>query len=339
MKNKAELIKGVELLLKEGKWDQASRILARAIEQLGRAPTEEKDKKLLAEALRLKAFADSRRGEHTKAVFEAKKAMNISRAIGDLEGEADALRRLGYVHWQKADHQLAQEFYVAALDKAERCGAKRLLGLTKIELGNNYGSMGDLPKAKRVFLDAIKVLEGENELAEVGRAYNNLGATHKVYRTYKEAVQYLEKAIEVNREAGSITTMGWATFNMAECMARLGRAKEALVYLDSAKKILAEVDDKVGLATTFMIYGIVHTALEQWDLAMGSFDKAIKLEKRLQMPSLEAEILQERGRMYAAKGEREKAVEDLRMAMDLFTSHEQPKDAEYVKDLLDQLGA
>ena len=111
MKDPQDLIKDAETILSEGNWEAASKILVRVISQIGEDPKDKGSKKVLSQALRLKAFADSRRGEHKAAIHGAKKAMNLSKEIEDLEGEADALRRLGYIYWQKADYPLPSIYH------------------------------------------------------------------------------------------------------------------------------------------------------------------------------------------------------------------------------------
>ena len=337
MKGVQELIKDAETILSEGNWDAASKLLVKVIKQIGDDPKDKESKKLLSQALRLKAFADSRRGEFTEAIHGAKKAMNISKEIEDLEGEADALRRLGYIHWQKADYPMALEFYNSALEKANAAGSRKLLGRTKIELANTYDSMGNSKMSLRVFQDAIDILEREKDLHELARALNNIASALMHDAKLKEALGYLTRCITVCDTSGNLIMKGWAANNMAECHVRLGKPKAALPFLKMAERIMKDTDDKVGLAITYMNYGMTYRELHDWGQALVSFERAETTEGRLQMPALRAEIFREHGKMHAAVEETDLARHYFQKSLELFKDQNRQKDANEIKDLLSKL--
>jgi tetratricopeptide (TPR) repeat protein len=337
MKSPQELIKDAEIILSEGNWDAASKILGRVIVSIGEDPKDTASKKLLSQALRLKAFADSRRGEHKDAILGAKRAMNISKAIEDLEGEADALRRLGYIHWQKADYTMALEFYNSALEKANAAGARKLVGRTKIEVANTYDSMGNTKMSLRVYKDAIEILEKEKDQHELARALNNMGSALMHDKKLNEALGYLTRCITVCDTSGNLIMKGWAANNMAECHIQLGKPKAALPFLKMADRIMKDTDDKVGLAITYMNYGMTYTALKDWGPAMVSFERAETTEGRLQMPALRAEIFREHGKLLSAMKETDKACHYFEKSFELFKDQNRDKDATEVKALLSKI--
>ena len=337
MKGPKDIIKDAETILSEGNWDAASKVLARAIGQIGPDPKDQDSKKLLSQALRLKAFADSRRGEHKDALQGAKKAMNISREIGDLQGEADSLRRLGYIHWQKADYTMALEFYNSALEKANAAGAQDLIGRTKIELANTYNNMGNTKMALRVYKDAIDILEKEKDHHELARALNNLGSALMDDGKPKDALVHLTHCITVCDTSGNLIMKGWAASNMANCHVLLGKPKAALPFLKMSERIMKDTDDKVGLAITYMNYGMAYTALKDWGPALVSFERAETTEGRLQMPALRAEIFREHGKLLMVMKEMDLAQHYFQKSLELFKDQNRNKDATEIKGLLSQL--
>jgi tetratricopeptide (TPR) repeat protein len=337
MKGPQDLMKDVETILSEGNWDAASKLLVKVISQIGEDPKDNDSKKFLSQTLRLKAFADSRRGEHKEAIHGAKKAMNISKDIGDLEGEADALRRLGYIHWQKADYLMALEFYNSALEKANVAEARKLIGRVKIELGNTYDSMGNSKMAQRVYKDAIDILEKEKDTHELARALNNIASTFMHDKKLKDALGYLTRCITVCDTSGNLIMKGWAANNMGDCHIQLGKPKAALPFLKMAERIMKDTDDKVGLAITYMNYGMTYTALKDWDRALVSFERAETTEGRLQMPALRAEIFREHGKLLTAMKENDKALHYLKKSLDLFKDQSRDKDAAEIKDLMSKI--
>lgn len=313
-----DLVQRGEAALKKGYWEDAKALLSKALDMLDGKVEDHEGRKLLARALRYKAYAETRLGESATAVVNAKRAMEISASIGDLEGEADAYRRLGYIHWQSGDLSMAHEFYRSALEKAERTGAKALLGKTMIEVGNTYNSNKEFTEAQEHYRRAIEILREAQEHSEVGRAFNNLGSSLMGQGRYEEALDALQQSKDTADLSGDLTHKGWASFNMGECLTRMDRPEEAKVQLDEAIVLLESTEDFMGLATIQLVYGILYTSTGEFDEAEASFTRSFEIIREHPLPALEGEVHMYLGKLLIEKGEREKAREHLERARDIF---------------------
>lgn len=333
-----EFIRKAETELKNGNWETAHGALLKAVTSLDGPEVSPDNKKLLAEALCLNAYAESRIGDFKSAVTDAKRALELSRELSDLEGEADALRRLGYVHWQKTDYPMALEFYDGALKAASQAKARKLIGKTMIEMGNLYNSMSDFVKARSSYLEAAVIMKEEKDLNELARIYNNLGSLYLGQKRYRDALKVLSQCITLADQIGDLTIKGWAEFNSAHAHLKLGRPNDALDHLNTSMTLLRRSDDRVGVMTTYLTYGMAYTELKDWDKAASAFKKAMAIVKDLQMPSTEAEILGEMGKMYLAKGDRPTAREHLRRAITMYREAALEREATELNAVLDGLG-
>jgi tetratricopeptide (TPR) repeat protein len=338
MENVREHIQRAEAYIKNGNWTGANKVLETVITALKDSIADPQSKKLLAEALRLNAFAVSRIGDHKTAVTDAKTALELSLELGDLEAQADALRRLGYVHWQKTDYPMALEFYEAALQKAMEAKAPKLVGKTMIEMGNLYNSMASFEKARTSYLKAAVIMKEEKELNELARIYNNLGSMYLRENRWRDALKVLGQCMTLADQIGDMTIKGWAAFNTASGLLKLNQPQDALDHLNTAMTLLRRSDDRIGVMTTYMVYGSVYSELKDWDKALASFKKATAIVKDLQMPSMEAEILGELGKMYTAKGNRPAARETLCKAIEMYEGLNLASEAKELRVVLDGLG-
>jgi len=321
-------------LLREGLLEKAARSLSEAIDIVEGRSGKAQDKRTLAEALRLRAYCRSRLGEFTEAARDAKRAMDISKGLSDLEGEADALRRLGYLHWQKADYIMAMEFYNAALEKASICGANHLLGKIKIEIGNVHTYKQEFVEAERLYLDAERILRAEKDYDELARLYNNIGALYLNSERYEDAIKVLKQCAACGKKAGDNTIQGWANFNIAEGLRKLGRPKDAIPHLQTALDILRRCGDKAGIASTHLNYGLALAATGDWDGARDHFNRALRMERTMGMPATEGEALREIGKAYMKKGDKDLARSHLEKALKVYEEADLEKEAEEVRKLL-----
>jgi tetratricopeptide (TPR) repeat protein len=336
MEKVQRLIKNGEDHIREGRLEMATRELAVAITVLEGRGDARTDQLLLAETLRLKAYCGSRLGDYTKAAQDAKRAMDISKALSDMEGEADALRRLGYLHWQKADYSMALEFYNAALEKAAQCKADLLTGKIKIEVGNVHLHKKEHEKAERMYLDALKIMKDGTDLKELARLYNNLGACYLNSERYSKAVDVLKKCDAIGKKVGDLTIQGWANFNIAEGLLKLGRPRGAIKHLDRAMELLRRQRDRPGIASTHLNYGLAYAALGDWTKAKVHFNRAVKMEQAFGMPAIVGEAFREIGKAYLKKGDKELARKYLEKAMMVYEEADLVGEAQEVKKLMKQ---
>jgi len=332
-----ELLEEGKKRLAKGDWKGASQVFGEAVDMLEDTASTTDEKTTLAELLRRKAHADARIGELPDAMAQVKEALEISESLKDAYGEADALRGLGYIYWQKGDVPMALEFYDLALDKANACSSQELVGRIKIEVANAYNTKGDRAKAKETYLQAISILKAVGNLNELARAYNNLGSCYLDNKELDEALDALRQCMDIATKIGDTTIKGWAAFNSAECFTQMGETKFAKEYLQMALEFLTLSDDRIGIASTLKIMGVTYTAERDWALAEETLKKGLAMVKDLEMPGLEGDILLSVGDMWLAKGDKKKAAEVLLRAIELLDEGNRKKSADEARKILANL--
>jgi tetratricopeptide (TPR) repeat protein len=298
-----ELLEDGKKRLAKGDWKGASHVFGEAVDMLEDLATSTEERTILAELLRRKGHADARIGELQDAMAQVKEALEISETLEDNFGEADALRGLGYIYWQKGDVPMALEFYDLALDKANACASQELVGRIKIEIANAYNTKGDRARAKETYQQAISILRSVGSMNELARAYNT-------------------------------TIKGWAAFNAAECFTQMGETKFAKEYLRMALEFLTLSDDRIGIASTLKIMGVTYCAERDWPLAEETFNKSLAIIKDIEMPGLEGDILISVAKMWLARGHKEKTEEVLKTAIALLEEGNRKKNADEARKIL-----
>jgi len=332
-----ELLEEGKKRLAKGDWKGASQVFGEAVDMLDDKASTIEDRTVLAELLRRKGHADARIGELQDAMAQVKEALEISESLKDDYGEADALRGLGYIYWQKGDVSMALEFYDLALDKANACASQELVGRIKIEVANAYNTKGDRAKAKETYQQAISILRSVGNQNELARAYNNLGSCYLDNNELDEALDALRQCMDIATKIGDTTIKGWAAFNAAECFTRMGETKFAKEYLGMALEFLTLSDDRIGIASTLKVMGVTYSAEHDWPLAEETFNKSLAIAKDLEMPGLEGDFLIAVGNMWLVRGEKEKTAEVLKRAIELLDLGNRKKNADDARKILANL--
>jgi tetratricopeptide (TPR) repeat protein len=326
-----------DLQLKKGDWESASGTFERILKVLDGRALKDEEMTVLSEVLRKKAHADSRMGEFERAVAHMKRSLDISTDIKDQRGEADSLRGLGYVHWQKGDSQMALIFYEQSLTKGGECGDMEIIGRTRIEIGNAYNYMGDYERAREEYKQAITILKATGNKNELARAFNNLGDCHIRTGDLEDAADILRECMEIATDIGDDTIKGWAAFNVADCFTRMGETRMAKEYLDTALDLLEKSDDRIGVVNALNVYGMTFTAEKEFVLAEDSFGKALILVRDLDIKGLEGEVLRSFAQMFISKGDTTRAKDLLKQAIEAFGSVNRDSDVDEARNLLGKL--
>jgi tetratricopeptide (TPR) repeat protein len=332
-----ELLEDGKKRLTKGDWKGASLVFGEAVDMLDDKATSTEDRTILAELLRRKGHADARIGELQDAMAQVKEALAISETLQDNFGEADALRGLGYIYWQKGDIPMALEFYDLALDKAKTCASQELVGRIQIEVANAYNTKGDRAKAKETYQQAISILRSVGSMNELARAYNNLGSCYLDNNELDEALDALRQCMDIATKIGDTTIKGWAAFNAAECFTQMGETKFAKEYLTMALEFLTLSDDRIGIASTLKIMGMTYSAERDWPLAEDTFNKSLVIIKDIEMPGLEGDILIAVAKMWLARDRKDMASEVLKKAIELLEEGNRKKSADEARKILASL--
>lgn len=203
---------------------------------------------------------------------------------------------------QEKKYELAIESFMAAIQEAP----EEAVGY--INLGNVFGSIGEIEQAERFFQQAIALDE------KAGTARYGLANLYYNEERFSEATKLYEQAIRLGVEEAD------AYFMLGKSIERAGQGKLALPYLQRAAE-LAPTDIEIRLA-----YGISLANAEIFEAAGEEFRYVIAKE-----PS-NADAHYNLGFLYAVStDQKEDALKHLKEAFTLEPSYEQ---ARYIYDMI-----
>jgi tetratricopeptide (TPR) repeat protein len=335
-KAKVLLEKGKQLL-QEGDWPRASEVLKEALGFLEGKDNSDEGKTLLCDILIKKAHADSRLSEFELARTELEDALEMARVLKDVKNLADAYRGLAYTFILDGDIDQAMHNYMKALEHAEKCNDRDLLGRVHLELGNVYYYRYEYEKAKEEYGRALAILKAVGNQAELARVYNNLGDIHKTTGDLNESIEYHRRCMELSKKIGNLTMEGFAALNAAEVFILMKEPRFTREYLSLASKVLKKTNDRIGQASVFRIYGMVYLAEGQLDAAETAMNKCLAIAKAQALHNTEAEGYRALADILIAKGKKAAAREALEKAMRLFDSTKRPKESKEAKHLMASL--
>ncbi len=316
-----------------GDWDNTSKEYEKAL----RLAEKLENKEAIAEINLELGSVKKNTGEWDSADICFEAAKNIAKEIGNVHLLGDAERGLGYVHWRKGEYKDAVLHYTESIKYAKEANDSGMAGKVFVEMGNVYSDMGNLEKAIEYYKKSIPRLKKIKKYDEIARVLNNLGDSYMQKGDWDHAIEYFNRCEDAASRIGEVNLIAWAMFNAAEAYARKGETEKARELCSEAAESLRRMKDRIGLAATYRVCGIVDMMEENYEEAIKSLQKSVRMFKELEIQHLLGLSEIELARAMASSGDEKHALKWYEEALDIFTNLGTKKYIELVEDEMDEL--
>ena len=277
-----------------------------------------------------------RMGDFKGAEKDFEEAKEIFERIFDKRGIADAINGLGSLEWRRGNYRKAIKHLEKVRRMGEDMGDDRLIGKAYMGIANVYDEMGNQEEGIYNSELALKYLEKTGDKKGIVTIYNNMGVTYARMadmdgdmKAYEKSRGYYEKCIELAKELDYVVMEGWASFNLAETLAKMGKFDEAIKTAEHSMQIFEKLGDKLGLSGALMSFAVIYREKGDYEKAKDYFERTIKLRRELRTPYRIADALYEYGLMLMKINDKEakKALEEAAKIFEEIGNKERAEDA------------
>ena len=184
--------------------------------------------------------------EFPQATVHANRAIEMFEALGDKYGEAEAVHRLGLIHMQRRELDLAKELFDRSLE-LDQMGGERLF------------------------------FRGEYE-RHVGFVYLLGGQT-------ETALPYFERSLDVRRRAGAVDASLFAANTLASALVDLGRLDRARQPLLYAMTVADRLNSPSGQVRNALVLGQLFRAEGDLEAARLALENALGVAESINYES------------------------------------------------------
>ncbi|MBN2171003.1 MAG: tetratricopeptide repeat protein [Candidatus Krumholzibacteriota bacterium] len=270
------------------------------------------------------------RGLWDEALAAYDTALSIYAEQDDEQGLADIENSLGIANFEKGRWEESERHYLRALDLI---GDEAFALRAKINnnLGALYNARGETDKAVNSYLRSIPDFQLAGNQLGLAQAYHNLGMSFAARSDWASAGEYYDKSIEISESLDARELTALTYLNLADLHVKTASPLPAEEYCRLAEAMLAELDDRLGLAEAHKILGAVAALKRDWDAARSHFERSIALNEECSSPLGLAEAYYEFGRMCRDADRTEEAHSLLGRSLVLFERLQAARDAESVR--------
>jgi tetratricopeptide (TPR) repeat protein len=257
-----------------------------------------------------------------------REALEIRRALGDLDKVGDTLQNLGLVLTDQRKPE-AQEIFEEALELWKRLGNLSNSARTRANLGLLFWKLGELVQAEQFYELALQTIQPVGEEIIAHGIYNNLGAIRFEQRKYQEARKAYQRALLSPRATRSKPVLVMFRNNLVEVEIRLSLWQDAQENLEIGMELLHQItngsssaeSDLSQLAEFHLFQGDIFALTKDFPKAIQEFQTASNIAQTGHVKDLEAFALSKLARLSDSIEIAQKAIELRNMPMTRVALH------------------
>ncbi len=250
-------------------WAERALIAARALE----------DARSQVTAIRIKAHAQTRLGDHAAALVTASSAEPIIERLDEPVIDVKFHHLLGLIHYRRASYH----------------------------------------DALREFLRVVEIERSLDRPSQLARALNNVGVMFSRTKSPARAIEVFQQVAKLHRETGNRRAMPGVLLNIGSAYVRLDKLEEALTVSQEALALAEEFDDDVVIAEVSANMAYYLHRLSRPQEALTHSTRTIQLSRERGLRTILVRGLSNHGAVLAANDRDEDALKVLEEALVLAT--------------------
>ena len=215
--------------------------------------------------------------------------------------------------YTKAVESLEEGFKICAIINDNSSKAKLLN--TK---GVYYHIFGRNEDSLKCYQEAMEYYQKSNNTRGVGTSCNLIAGHYSVINNYDESLKFYFMAKKTGEELPDFEMMALATCRISKIYSLQNNKENAINIIPELEVLEEKSENRKVTSEIYHVKGLIYQLLEQRDLAISNYEKAIQSAKAIDLKYLQARIYKDMGIFYLEIGETETAYDNLMLCNDIF---------------------
>ncbi|MBD2205478.1 tetratricopeptide repeat protein [Calothrix sp. FACHB-1219] len=256
-------------------------------------------------------------GDYQKAIEFYQPCLEISREIGDRNGESDSLNGLGIAYNSLGQYQQAINFLQKYLEIKGEMGDRYGEGIALVNLGYAYNSLGQYPRAIEVLQKSLKIKRQIGDRDGEGICLGNLGNTYNSLGHYQQAIDFYQQSLAIASKIGDRYGEGNYLTGLGNVYNSLGQYQQAIKFFQQSLEIYREIGARNGEGICLCNLGNAYNQLGQYQQAIDFYQQSLKIARERGDRNGEGSSLNNLGNTYNHLGQYQRAIDFLQQSLDI----------------------
>ena len=196
-------------------------------------------RKDLADALELLAEVASETGDYAKAAILYEEALPIYEQVGDLIGQGDTRKMVGWLAMRAGDYERAKMHLEEGLAVCRQSGELRHIASALSGMGELAIRTGRYAEARKSLDESLSISRATGEKWNIAINLGSLGWTALLQRDFTEMGRFLGESLAIRMETGDRGGIAWCLEKLAEAHGLQLRPQKAVAIFGAASALRA----------------------------------------------------------------------------------------------------
>lgn len=245
---------------------------------------------------------------YSDAIDWFRKALELQRKAGDLEGAASTLNNIGLNYKLMGLYDKAVEYYEQTIKIDEELGKGSDIAITLNNIALVYRSWGKYDKAIENIEKSLRLRQSLNDQKGISKALNNLGLVYTEWKKYDQAILYFHESMKIEDSLKNIPELAVRLNNIGRVYFYLNQYDTALYYFEKTLAIHQKNNDLDNIALAYNNLGKVYKAENELTSATHYYTLALQLFDSLGKVPEKATVMANLSDLYHEMGFNNKAL-------------------------------
>jgi len=249
-----------------------------------------------------------RKGEHTNAMQEAFKALQISDIYRYPRQRVEVYTRIGYIYSELSQNSFASQYFYEGLKIGEKCGLRFEVADLYTKLAWIYKEELNLTLALDFLNKSEAIRSAIGDQHGVSECQNVRGLVYYLQKEYDLSLDEFKKALTIRKAIGNELNVISTTFNMSLVYEAIGKTDLALDLQKQSLSIEEKLNNKLGMGISYNSLALLMIKLKKFKEAEFYLSKGNNLSKQIGSKILRRNSYSNYARLYEATGKLSQAL-------------------------------
>jgi len=216
-----------------------------------------------------------------KAIEYGNKAINYSKQINYLIGEAQGYNDLAIIYTDKRDYSKSIELLGKALEMRKKLKDEKGIAAVYNKLGIINQERGNIKEALNYQFAALKIFEKLKIDVAVGNTYNNIAVLMYNNNNNIKAIEYHKQAIAIREKINDKAGLGASYLNTGNIYLEELNYQKAYDNFLKSTEIMKGLGDKILISTALINLSAACEKLNKYDDALKFASESYNLRKNI----------------------------------------------------------
>lgn len=207
----------------------------------------------------------------------AQRGLDLAEELNYLEGKADALNRIGNVHYLLRNHGNVIETYNSAFEIAQSFEDYRRMGIYLNNIGLLYRELNKYDSSEVYLLRALRAKEEYGDKDLISSTLGNLGVLYRDKEQYSLALEYFVRQIDILEEKRDIRSLSYVHIQAGEIFNLKKMHNESIRHFMISLNYAKNIADTLYMANAHHNLGKSLLEIDETDAALDNINKSMDL--------------------------------------------------------------